>query len=503
MNYKKFYKENKQLLIGLFILAILAFGFFGTNLILNIDGINDFPMNDMAQGYKTHLAMGRWGWALMSTIFSYMPIPFFLVIVNCLLLTISAVYINKIFKIQNKIYQFIVGAILICFPYAANIFCYLQWHFIYGIGVFIIIYGLYRLQTSKNIIDVIIPIFLFTIAISFYQAFIAVIATFLVTLVLLEIIEKETFKALIFKIGKYILVIILSCLIYMLITNTLINVFNIEPVEYQNSKNMFNFSLINFSTSIHSILINFCSFFRNQLSFPIFLKIFFYIILLFSLILNIFEIKRKDIPLYLLGVIFLLFAPRILEFPDPTRWFHDITLLGYMALFTTGVGLLVKFIELYADYNIIKKISLIIFIPIIFILVITINKAGVLAQMTSTASLNFINRLQMRVETIEGYSNLPSLKKYYIPDYLGVDYFPYNRDLYPYAIGITSSFIMNEKDIVDAIRVLGIDATTASDKITKQTRKEINNIIRSNEKCYPENESIFIYEDIIVVNFCL
>jgi hypothetical protein len=250
------------------------------------------------------------------------------------------------------------------------------------------------------------------------------------------------------------------------------------------------------------------AFFENQLTFPAYLKVFFYVVLLFNLISSIFIINKKYIPLYLLLIITLLFAPRILEIINPNRWFHDITLLGYLALFTSGIALLFKNIEMYCNIKILKKIALIIFIPVIYVLIITINKAAVLAQMTEEAGLSFITRLQTKVESIEGYGDLPDLKKYFIINNFNVEYFPYNKDLYPYSIGVTTSFILNEKDMVDALRVLGINATTASDKMDKQIRKEIFKILDNRDKdmdsmrCYPDPDAMFIYKNIIVISMC-
>lgn len=48
---KQFWKENKIVLISLFGVAIFTFGYFGTHTILNVDGVNDFPMENMQQGF--------------------------------------------------------------------------------------------------------------------------------------------------------------------------------------------------------------------------------------------------------------------------------------------------------------------------------------------------------------------------------------------------------------------------------------------------------------------
>lgn len=98
---EKFFNDNKKVLIALFVIFIVTYGFAGTNSIINIDGVDDYIILDKLFDYKLYISVGRWGWAIIEFIFNYYPVPFLILIMNAILFSISGVLLGKIFNLKK------------------------------------------------------------------------------------------------------------------------------------------------------------------------------------------------------------------------------------------------------------------------------------------------------------------------------------------------------------------------------------------------------------------
>ena len=71
---------------------------------------------------------------------------------------------------------------------------------------------------------------------------------------------------------------------------------------------------------------------------------------------------------------------------------------------------------------------------------------------------------------------------------------------YRFSTGITTNFVFNPLNLVDAINVMGMDVIYYNDIIDQNKEEEILASAR-NVGVYPEPDSIFIYDDIVVIKF--
>jgi hypothetical protein len=127
-----------------------------------------------------------------------------------------------------------------------------------------------------------------------------------------------------------------------------------------------------------------------------------------------------------------------------------------------------------------------------------------MAKETTNASFHYMNRLQMRIEMLEGYNELDREKKYLVVNGLVIGNYPESEYAYYNELGITWGPANSHRDIIDSFNLLGVHVTDAREVYKEEYYKEAldyaSELIFEN-KTYPHNESMFIYKDIVVIVF--
>lgn len=498
---KKFILDNKVLLITTFCFTILVFSYFGVSTVINNDGVLDFIIDDTTNaGYKLYLSVGRWGWALIGLIFNYYPSPILYLFINAILFSLATYYLCKIFDIKKTSYQVLIGMILISFPINIYAYSYSSWQNSIGIAFFCSIYAIYLLKNAKNFKDYLLSSLIISFVIGIYQMFLHFVAVLLVYVLIIEFVDNKDIKKLIKKFFKCFLTFLLASIIYYIIVKLTTFIFQIDMNNYQSANKMFDF---NFLTFIKQLPINLgiCFIPNNITFFPLSCHIALILIFTLNIIISIKKERKpsKQIILILLFII-LLISPQIIRFVKPKQWFHEVTLIPYTIFYTGAVAL---FIKQLSDFKIKNKNSILNTLNIILIIVITLfvindNKGAVMAKNASNAAYAYVNRLQMRIEETDGYDKLSKTKKYYFIGKLNFYEFPYSERAYYHLTGLTTNFVFYPPNLVDAINVLGINAIYYNDKIDIETKDIIENMAISYNP-YPSSESIFIYNDIVVI----
>ncbi|MEG1457401.1 MAG: glucosyltransferase domain-containing protein [Bacilli bacterium] len=489
----KLYKENKTLILVLTFISFLTFGFYALNTILNIDGVTDLILIDKANSAQTYLSVGRWGWAFITKIFNYYPNALFFWFINTIFFIGSTLLISKIFNITNKFHQILLGAFLIVFPINSYAYSYTSWQYSLGIGIFISVLSIYLVKFKKNNLYILLSILCISFAIGLYQSFLPFIIVLFLFLCILDIDKNIKTKDLIKKYLTYILILVGGIILYVVLSKLFVTIFNIKWNSYQGASSMFKFDIKvfidNFIPNItRSLKIN------NKYFFPSFSVYILILISLYSFIINIFNINKKHIILYILITICLILAPNTLAFIKPYAWYHTLTLIPYLPLSLGFICLLFK------NNNKLKYINkyvtpLIIFIACIFMFYD--NKMAYMAKLTSDASFHYMNRMQMRIEELDGYKPLGYTKKiYFVGSYKDFE-FPYSK-AYVTEVGPTFSFVHGNIALENALNVLGDSYELVNDKISKEENDKII-LSSSNKDVYPKENSIYMYEDIIVV----
>lgn len=172
----------------LFIFGII-FGIIVHGMII----FNDFPNNDgIAFNYYTWqntLTSGRWLLGMACLITG----PYTLTVVNgvvaIIFVVLSALLIIDIFKIQNRIYQYITMTYMISFPALGATFLYMFTVDGYMLGLFLSILSIWIIRESK--ISLVVAVLCLMGSIAIYQAYISVTMVLCILLIIKDILQKE------------------------------------------------------------------------------------------------------------------------------------------------------------------------------------------------------------------------------------------------------------------------------------------------------------------------
>lgn len=499
---KKLFKDNKLILIVLFCFTLIVYGYFGFNSIYNIDGINDLILINKVNDFNLYLSVGRWSWALIGLIFDYYPLPLLCLIINSFFFSLTGVYIKKAFNIKKDIYVILLAMILISFPYNINAYSYSAWQFSIGITYFLSFYLINYVKNSNNYKMYMLSMFIISFIVGIYQSFLPFLVCLFVCISIDEVISTKNIKTALKRLVLYFFILLWGCILYALIVKVSTFALNIEMSTYQNANNMFNINIIDIVNNFKSFLVKVVEINKTS-SFPTYIHIVLIVLSIIGLGVNYKEAKdiKKSLILILLYFM-LIISPKILLLIKPYHWYHTITLISYVPLFVYTLSLLFRYLIKNKKYILFDKIVKTLVIVIIFIFVVNANKSAVMSYNATNASFSYLNRILIRAEQLEGYNELANPKKFYFLNQGKKEAFLSNKSAYNNEIGVTSSFMLINEDIIDALNVMGIDAIDGSKELNIQEDSEIYNMYSksiNNKTYYPHPESVFIYKDIIVV----
>lgn len=496
----KFYKDNKKTLITLFIFTILVYGYAGLNLIVNVDGIDDLMIANKPSYYEIYFSQGRWAWGMLEYLFAEYPIPFLSLILNSILFPLAGMFLGKVLNVKNDIYVILLSMIMIAFP--TNILCYtyLCWQQVISIGYLCSIYAVYKMKNYNNYKDLLITSFLISFSTGIYQSFLPLIMTLTVVTFILDLHYNKSIKVFFKKLLICLLMGLFGCMLYFILVKLSIKLLNIDLEGYQGAASMFNFDLniiiSSFGTSfISSLAINFGSFT------PTYIKFLLMLIFIISIILYLSKIKQEYYLLYCILIILLLILPNFLMFLLPTSFYHVLTKQAYSMLFIGGFSLLIIAIEEIKQIkikNILNKLFIIVFSFINCVLLVNANQVFVMSKQVTESSFSYLNRLQTKIEMLDGYNNLPKVKKYYLYNdcLMCTKQYPFSDYAYIQEFGVTTSFLIYTCDVIPAFNVLGENVVLAEP--TQEELIEIKSIVDQNRKNNDEKQ-VFIYKDIVVI----
>lgn len=493
---EKFFKDNKIVLVALFAIFIVTYGFAGTNSIINIDGIDDYVILNKLSDYKLYLSVGRWGWAIIGYIFNYYPVPFLALIMNGILFSICGVLLGKIFNIKKNVYIVLVGTVMMIFPTNVIAYTYLPWQFSIGIGYLLSILSVYIFKYSNDKFKLLLSSLLIGFCTSIYQSFLPLIMVLCIGSLVLNFNDN---KKLFHEFIKYIVYGFIGVAIYALGVKLSTFLFNIEMNSYQNANQMFS---LNYNVSLikeYFLTLLYSSF---GVMFPDSIHLLLKIVMFCGVFITLFKYNTKNVFLYLIMIVLLLISPKIFCFIKPYQFYHTITLMPYSMFYAVGVSLLLN------NLNIIKRVKfrkyfsnimIVVLVVISFGMVISANKSFVMARQSTEASFQYLNRLQMRIEELDGYNDLEYPKKYYLyrdnpNDSFFLNKFS-NKTFYEEQ-GVNWTFLSFNDDTIAAFNLLGVDVVDAY--VSEDDEKEILRLLKDAKK-YPDKSGIFIYKDIVVV----
>lgn len=219
------------------IVGLLTYMFMFTNKLPNSDDMEHLF------GKGVELTSGRWGLSLMSYIFPDFSMPWIYGIITLILISVSVCITVKIFNIQNKIYQGLLGGLIIAFPSLIKTFNYMFTSTSYGISVILAVLSVYFLIKREWYNKVIALAFL-VFSVSIYQAYVAITASFLLIYVIQMLIKDDDIKDIIKKGIFFVLFLAVSLAVYYGITQIILLLSNQEFNGYANNNLDIEYSIL-------------------------------------------------------------------------------------------------------------------------------------------------------------------------------------------------------------------------------------------------------------------
>lgn len=236
---KDYFKNNKSLLIKslifTFVLGLLAHGYMYLNNAVSHDSFCEFAMDKRTFLWK--IEMGRFVLPFYTMIIrGKIVLPWLTGLLAILFLAISVFFICKIFNITSTFGVFLTSSIctvnatviVLSATFLNDLDCDM-------LGLLLSVLSVYlwkRFKKGKGYLFGIIPLFF---SLGIYQSFISVAMTLVVFIVILELLyERTTLKSVVVSLCKFLLVLFISSLLYLVISKLCCMAFDTSIMSNRN-----------------------------------------------------------------------------------------------------------------------------------------------------------------------------------------------------------------------------------------------------------------------------
>lgn len=500
--FERWYKKYIKVFLFILFIGLLAHTFAFTNKLLNHDELNCL----FSKGGT--YTLGRWGLELISLIFPDISMPWYIGIISLILISFSACIISEIFNIKSNLIKVLIGGIMITFPTITATFTYMFTAGSYAVAIFLSVFAVYLCSKDKWYLYI-IGIISLVLSLSLYQAYISISASLLLlTLLIKAQKENSTFKAVIILALKYLLFLLLSLACYLIITNIINNLLHVQFTSYQGANQMGKITL---STILQGIINCYLTpieiFFNNWngLLYSKLLKILYGILCVFDVIIILIYINKSrkiNIINAFLIILFTLTLPisiNMLYILNPQVSMHTLMVYGNIIIFIIPF-LLYEEIKKEKFISMIKNISIIFSIFIIFEYITLANECYTRLFLTYENTYAFYNTLVTRIEENENFNSgtKVALIGKYNGDLLN-NYDGFFKDTFQ----ITG--IRNAHQLITTYSNMNFLRNYIGINFNFATETEINEIKKTEEynkmNTYPYNNSIQMINGILVVKY--
>lgn len=175
------------------------------------------------------LASGRW---MPGNIFSSnMILPMVLFVITMISLGLISVMINNLLKINNRIYIFIISALLATFPTLALGFGYTFMIERYVLGMFLAVFSVF--VTDKYKYGFILGAITLAITLGYYQSYIAIAVSLVILKIIVKCLENKKTKEILISILKFLIMGITGAVLYLILVKVINNYFSVELLSYK------------------------------------------------------------------------------------------------------------------------------------------------------------------------------------------------------------------------------------------------------------------------------
>lgn len=356
---KNIKKEDILILLTVFIVGLVNYFYFMSNVALTHDGITYGPLH-IAGGWDFDL--GRPLLLIFDRLRGGLVSPVIIVFFALIYLSISVMLLRRIFPIKKKISIFLLSLLVVLFPSFTETSMFLFCFDSYSLSFMLSILSLYFIKNKKYILSIIFNV----ISLGIYQTYIGVLITGVVLLFIMDILDnKQSIKDFITK----MFVVFTGLVSYFVSLKVAMRAFGRTLADYKGASGFGLNTILELPNSIMNAYKDFYSFFfledvlfneyysRNIINI---------IILVLICLLLFFIFKKLNKNQKILLVLALIILPITVNIMDLIACTTTINLVTCTAFFMIYLLFIILF-EKHSNINIIKSISTI----MIFILCYT------------------------------------------------------------------------------------------------------------------------------------
>ena len=391
--------QQKVCFISCLIVGLFAHFYKITNWLPNWDSLV------FRHDAQNMLGLGRWFLPVVCSISSFYDLPFLNGILSIIFHGLGAVYICKIFNVENKITAFLIGGMIATFPTVTSVMMYNYVADGYSIAFFLATLSAYYMTREKP--KYILSAVFIALSTGIYQAYITVtIVLILGNLIDRIIYQKTPANEILKKILFMGLTGIFGMALYSLILKGLLIVFSKELMDYQginSSSSMSNLDLLGSLYIIKETFLNLFFDLTKGIGVYFIINVFVFAFAIFYHIKGVVVNKVKPLGIILAGClsVMLIIGAGILAFINSGIDYHNLMLMGYSVFYLFFLILYERKTEMMEKAKVIKCwILLVGALGLIVNQVVIANVSYHKAQMAYEKSYGVLIRIADRIEQL-------------------------------------------------------------------------------------------------------
>lgn len=510
--FLKWFDTNKRIaFIVALVVGLIAHITMITETIMSQDGLWN-SMEYFRPG-DWEITLGRWGIEIIERLTVFIAIPTINTVLCILMAALTAVFIVDLLDLKSKVSVIFTSLALVLTPTLVVILLYIYTSFAYCFNLLLstlVIWFLYKFKHKK--LGFALAALCFMFSLSIYQSYVGVTVGLCIIVSILDLLKNKDIKEVFKNIGKAILVAITGGILYLIATQIILNISNLEISNYNNASNV---SIVGIFTSLKDTFIQtytdfFMFFFGNDIvvnanyTRGLIYGVFF-AMLAVGIIIAVSSLKEENIKLKIGKIALILLFTALLPVGLNVI---DILVVGNTMYALTAVQMILVIPFAFAIFELLNKFILVKWIAILSCF--GVMWTYYLADNTSYAALKLsynqayssTMRVMDRIETTPGYTkDMPIL----FGGIIGNNNYPRRSSLYAYTVGSVVNNTVFHGPYGSAMgtwdKFLKIFYGL---EVRMCTAEEYYNIVTSEEykenmECFPAESSVKIMNGIVVV----
>ena len=255
------FSEYRTPFLSGFLAGLLAHGFAFSNKLVNADEASS------VFGKGATVGSGRWALPFTSWLFPDVSMPWVYGILSLLMLAVAACLILHIFAIKSPLLRIILPAAILCFPAQTATFSYMFTAPSYALS-FLLAVEAVALAEQKKLRVRLYSLVLLILSMGIYQAYIAIVASFFVLLMIQQLLEEQSARQVLIYGLRQLGLLIVALLLYYGLALLFLKIYgwNFEPYGVETQRNFFIRIAVAYSAFLHTFTKGYFGFVRSPFS---------------------------------------------------------------------------------------------------------------------------------------------------------------------------------------------------------------------------------------------